>query len=297
MEIAYCTWSMRDVPLEEGLPVIAQIGYTGIELAVTPGWPTELYTLDAATRRRIRELLAAYDLTLAAIAGHTTVCAEDPDEHAANMQRLRDTIDLADDLRQKGHTPVVVSLVGGDVDDWGRLKHLVAERVAELGGYAASKGVIFAPEMHSGTAMDLPRKAVWLVEQVNHPSVKLNFDISHTEIEGMPTEEACRAMGPHTVFTHVKDPRGYFPWTYEFLTPGAGPCDYVRYLKAMDAAGYTGFIGMEVSVMVQRQPGYDPFVDAALGYYALRRAFNASGVPLARINPRATIQPRSGGTR
>jgi sugar phosphate isomerase/epimerase len=196
MEIAYCTWSMRDVPLEEGLPVIAQIGYTGIELAVTPGWPTELYTLDAATRRRIRELLAAYDLTLAAIAGHTTVCAEDPDEHAANMQRLRDTIDLADDLRQKGHTPVVVSLVGGDVDDWGRLKHLVAERVAELGGYAASKGVIFAPEMHSGTAMDLPRKAVWLVEQVNHPSVKLNFDISHTEIEGMPTEEACRAMGP-----------------------------------------------------------------------------------------------------
>ena len=32
--------------------------------------------------------------------------------------------------------------------------------------------------------------------------------------------------------------------------------------------------------MVQRKPGYDPFVDAALGYYALRHAFNVSGVPL-----------------
>ncbi len=279
MQIAYCTWSMMSVPFEEGLPAIATIGYTGIELAVTPRFPTELYTLDAAKRRRIRELLAEHNITLAAVAGHTTVCAEDPDQHAANMQRLRDTIDLADELRQDGRTPVVVSLVGGHEDDWGRLKHRVVECVGELGDYAASKDVIFAPEMHSGTAMDLPRKALWLYEQVNHPYVKLNFDISHTEIVGMPTEEACNLMCPHTVFTHVKDQRGLYP-NHEFLTPGAGPFDYVRYLKAMHAAGYTGFIGMEVSVMVQRKPGYDPLVDAALGYYVLRSAFNESGVPL-----------------
>jgi hypothetical protein len=49
---------------------------------------------------------------------------------------------------------------------------------------------------------------------------------------------------------------------------------------AMDAAGYTGWVGMEVSVMVQCKPRYDPFVDAALGYYALLHAFNESGVPL-----------------
>ena len=281
MQIAYCTWSMMNTPIEEGLPVIAKIGYTGIELAVTPRFATDLYTLDAAKRRRIAELLDEYQITLAAIAGHTTVCEEDPDKHAANMQRLRDTIDLADELRQEGRTPAVVSLVGGHEDDWGRLRNLVAERVVELGDYAASKDVIYAPEMHSGTSMDLPRKALWLLEQVNHPYVKLNFDISHCEIVGMPTEEACNAMAPHSVFTHVKDQRGLYPH-HEFLTPGAGPSDYVRYLKAMDAAGYTGFIGMEVSVMVQRKPGFDPFVDAALGYYALLRAFNESGVPLER---------------
>jgi sugar phosphate isomerase/epimerase len=281
MQIAYCTWSMMNTPIEEGLPVIAKIGYTGIELAVTPRFATDLYTLDAAKRRRIAELLDEYQITLAAIAGHTTVCEEDPQKHAANMQRLRDTIDLADELRQEGRTPVVVSLVGGHEDDWGRLRNLVVERVVELGDYAASKDVIYAPEMHSGTSMDLPRKALWLLEQVNHPYVKLNFDISHCEIVGMPTEEACNAMAPHSVFTHVKDQRGLYPH-HEFLTPGAGPSDYVRYLKAMDAAGYTGFIGMEVSVMVQRKPGFDPFVDAALGYYALLRAFNESGVPLER---------------
>ena len=56
----------------------------------------------------------------------------------------------------------------------------------------------------------------------------------------------------------------------------------MHYLRAMHEAGYTGFIGMEVSVMVQRKRGYDPFVDAALGYHALLHAFNESGVPLDR---------------
>ena len=281
MQIGYCTWSMTTVPFEVGLPAIAKLGYTGIELAVTPGYPTELYTLDSSRRTQIAELLRQHNITLAAIAGHTTVCEDDPEKHAANAQRLRDAIDLADDLRQEGRKPVVVSYVGGHVDDWGRLKNLVVDRVGELGDYAASKDVIYAPEMHSGQAMDLPRKAVWLFEQVNHPYVKLNFDISHCEIVGMPTEEACNVMCPHSVFTHVKDQRGLYP-NHEFMTPGSGPCDYVRYLKAMHAAGYTGFIGMEVSKMVQRKPGYDPFVDAALGYYALLHAFNESGVPLER---------------
>jgi sugar phosphate isomerase/epimerase len=281
MRIGYCTWSAMTVGPEELLPAIAQIGYTGIELAVTPRWPTDLVTLDAAKRRRIAELCRQHNLTIAAIAGHTTVCEEDPAKHAANMQRLRDTIDLADELRQEGRKPVVVSLVGGSEDDWGRLKHMVVERVGQLADYAATKDVIYAPEMHSGTAMDLPRKAIWLYEQLNHPAVKLNFDISHTEIVGMSTEDACNAMVPYTVFTHVKDQRGFYP-KHEFLTPGSGPFDLERYVKAMHAAGYTGFIGMEISVMVQRKPGFDALADAALGYYALLHAFNMTGVPLER---------------
>ena len=280
MRIAYCTWGMMATPFEEALPAIASIGYTGIELAVTPRWPTDLYALDSARRKQISELLKRYCVALAAIAGHTSLCEDDPDKHAVNMQRLRDTIDLADQLRQDGERPpVVVSLVGGHEDDWGRLKHLVVERVGELGEYAARHDVVFAPEMHSGTVLDRPRKALWLLEQLNHPNVKLNFDISHCEIIGMPTEEACSAMAPHAAFTHVKDQRGLYPY-HEFLTPGSGPSDYARYLKAMQAAGYTGYIGIEVSVMVQRKPGYDPFVDAALGYYALKHAFIESGVPL-----------------
>lgn len=279
MRISCCTWSMMTTGIEEAVPAIAKIGYTGFELAVTPRFPTDLDTLDAAKRQRIKELAAQYNLTISAVAGHTNMVDENPEKNAKNMQRLRDTIDLADELRQDGYAPIMISLCGGSEDDWGRLKSMLADRIAELGEYAAKKEVIFALEPHSGTILDLPKKVTWVLDQVNSPWVKTNFDISHFDIRAIPTEESVNLLVPYSVHTHVKEQVGIYPY-HEFRTPGSGPFDFIGYLTAMHKAGYTGFIGMEVSVMVQRKPGYNPFVDIALGYYALKHAFCMSGVPL-----------------
>jgi inosose dehydratase len=141
--------------------------------------------------------------------------------------------------------------------------------------------VTLALEPHCGTALDRPDRVIWLLDRVNHPAVRLNFDISHFEVIGIGIDESVPLLAPYTVHTHVKDQRGIYP-DHEFLTPGAGPFDLVHYLTAMHEAGYSGFIGVEVSLMVQRKPGYDPFADAALAYRALVHAFDASGVPLDR---------------
>jgi sugar phosphate isomerase/epimerase len=279
MRIGYCTWGMMKVPIEEVIPGIAQIGYQGIELAVTPGWPTDLDTLTHEKRKTIASLLVEHNLVLTAVAGHTSMAESDPEKNNANLARLRRTIELAAGLAQPGKPAIVASLIGGRDDEWELKKLLIAERVHGLGEYAASLGVIFAIEPHCGTAFDLPEKALWMMQQVNHPAVRLNFDISHFDIRGIGIADCVPQMAPWSVHTHVKDQRGIYP-DHEFLTPGSGPFDFVHYLSAMHQAGYTGFIGMEVSVMVQRKPGYDPFVDAALGYYALRHAFNESGAPL-----------------
>ena len=279
MRIGYCTWGMMTLDIEEGLPRIAELGYHGIELAVTPPFPTELYTLDSAKRRRIAQLLDEYDLVLTAVAGHTSMCEDDSEKNETNMQRLRDTIDLAAELAQPGEQSIAVSLVGGREDEWDRKKDIVVERVQGLGEYAASRGVILALEPHCGTAFDLPDKVLWLMETLDHPAVRVNFDISHFDIRGIGIDDCVPQIAPWSAHTHVKDQRGIYP-NHEFLTPGAGPFDFVHYLRAMHQAGYTGFIGMEVSMAVQKNPDYDPFVDAALGYYALRHAFNESKAPL-----------------
>ena len=287
MLISYCTWGMMKVQIEQAIPAIAKIGYHAIELAVTPNWPTDLVTLDAPKRALIRRLLNEHGLALSAVAGHTSFCEDDAERNSANMLRLRQSLDLAVELAtpltgsSTGDPPILCSLIGGGIPDWDVQKERIAERVHSLGEYAASIGAILAVEPHSGTAFETPEKALWLMQTVNHPAVRLNFDISHFDIIGIGIDECVPPLAPWSVHTHVKDQRGIFP-NHEFLTPGSGPFNFVHYLSAMEKAGFTGYIGMEVSVMVQRKAGYDPFVDAALGYYALRHAFNESGAKLGR---------------
>ena len=54
--------------------------------------------------------------------------------------------------------------------------------------------------------------------------------------------------------------------------------DYVRYLRLMDRAGYAGHIVVEISLMVQRRPDYDPLAAAARSYRVLADAFAEAGI-------------------
>jgi sugar phosphate isomerase/epimerase len=277
MRIGYSTWGMREVPIEEALPAIARIGYSGVEISVAPGWTTELYSLDAARRARIRELLAGHKLVLTSVIRNVSMVEEDPEKSTANMQSLRDAIDLTAELAQPGEDSVLTSHLGGRAEDWEAKRSLAVERLLGLADYAAEREVVIAVEIHCGSMLNLPERVVWLFEQVDHPSVRLNFDISHMEVMGIGIDESVPVIAPYSVHTHVKDQRGLYP-DHEFLTPGEGPFDFVHYLKAMQTAGYEGFITAEVSVMVQGRPDYDPFFHAQLAYWTLRKAFYVADI-------------------
>ena len=277
MRIGYSTWGMRDVPIAEALPAIAEMGYQGIELSVAPGWTTELHTLDAEKRTTIKRLLAEHNLVLTSVIRNASMVADAPDENAANMQSLRDAIDLTAELAQPGEVSVMTSHLGGRADDWDAKKNVAVERLLTLADYAADREVVIGVELHCGSMLNLPDRVDWLFEQVKHPNVRLNFDISHMEVMGIPIDESVPRLAPYSVHTHVKDQRGRYP-DFEFLTPGEGPFDFVHYLKAMQAAGYDGFITAEVSIMVQRRPDYDPFFHAQLAYWTLRKAFSVADI-------------------
>lgn len=277
MHIGYSLWGMPQVPVEESIPALAKMGFEGVELAVTPGWNTALENLDGPARKRIRQLLDENHIALSAVAGHTSMMELDKDKNAANMRYLQQAIDLAQELAQPDLPPIMASLVGGKPDDWFSGREMLAERVRSLGDYAQAHGVILAVEPHCGTALDLPDKALWLLNTVNHPAVRMNFDISHMEVMGISIDECVPIMAPWAVHTHVKDQVGIYPH-HTFLTPGEGPFDFEHYLRAMRAAGYDGYIVAEVSVMVQRRPDYDALAHAALCYRTLDKAFRSVGL-------------------
>jgi inosose dehydratase len=194
------------------------------------------------------------------------------------MARLKGAVDLAVELAQGDIMPVVNTTPGGKPGEWDTVRDLLVERTRELVEYSQARNVTIAMEPHVGAVIDTPEKVLQLLELVDSPYLKVNFDISHFDIVGLTIEDTVAALAPHTAHTHVKDQRGRVP-NYEFLIPGEGKFDYLTYLKAMEAHGYDGFITVEVSVMVQRRPDYDPFAAATLSYETLSRAFIEAGIP------------------
>jgi hypothetical protein len=89
-----------------------------------------------------------------------------------------------------------------------------------------------------------------------------------------------RHLPQHSAHTYVRDERGLAP-DHEFLIPGQGETDYVRYLRAMRQASYDGHIVVEISLMVQRRPGYDPIAAASQSYEVLARVFADAGIARA----------------
>ncbi|HWQ14028.1 MAG TPA: sugar phosphate isomerase/epimerase [Roseiflexaceae bacterium] len=277
MKIGYCTWGMPTVPVDISIPFLARLGYEGVELTVIPGYTTELSRLDAAERQRIARMLRDHHLELPAIAAQTPMVERDPDRAAVYWKRLTDAVDLAVDWAQDGVPPAVDTTVGGASADWDDLKGLLFERMGALVRYGEQRGVVIAAEPHVSDMLDRVDRVLELLDAIRSPFLKLNFDISHFNVQGVPYQESVAALAPHSVHTHVKSERGRAPH-HEFLIPGEAEFDWAGYLHAMRAAGYDGFITAEVSIMVQRRPGYDPLAAAEQTYRTLRRAFDEAGI-------------------
>jgi sugar phosphate isomerase/epimerase len=277
MQLGYSTWGMPNVPIDVSLKHLANLGFDAVEITVLPHFTTGLSKLDSSERKRIAHLLQEHKLALSAVGSYLNLMEQDPEQFAQHLAYVQSTIDLAVDWAQDGRLPVVISGFGGRPGDLATLQAQLVDRLNVLGEYAQARGVTVALEHHVGAAVETPDQTVGIMQQIESPAIRVNFDISHFNVVGIPIEESVTKMIPYTAHTHVKDERGRYP-TYEYLIPGEGEFDYARYLKAMRAHGYTGCVSTEISVMVQRRPNYDPLAAATQSYQVLSRAFAEVGI-------------------
>ena len=277
MKIGYSTWGMPTLPVEIALAHLAGLGFDGVELTVIPGYSTELDTLHSAERRRIRQLLNQHGLDLPAVAAHQPLLAKEEEVHAESWRRLAASADLCVDLAGAEGVPVLNTTLGSDPNEWNSQQDLILERVGALVDYCSAREVVLAIEPHVVDGLNTPERSIWLLEEIGSPYLKLNFDISHFEVQGMPTGEVIQLLAPHSAHTHVKDQRGIVP-DYEFLIPGEGPFDFAAYLNLMRRAGYNGYVTAEVSMQVQGRSDYDPLGAAELTYRTLENAFREVGI-------------------
>ena len=277
MQLGFSTWGMPNVPIDVIVRHLAGLGFDGVELTILSHHTTALEKLDDDECSRIPKLLKDHNLQLPAIAGHVSLMDEDSDSHAANLERLQRTMDLALDWASPDGPPVIDTTAGGAPEDWESKLGLLVERIQEAAAYGEKKGVTLAIEPHVGSIIDTPDRMIEVIKRVDSDAVGVNFDISHFNVMGIGIEESVSAMAPHARHTHVKDERGTVP-DFEFLIPGEGEFDYDTYLKAMQRHGYTGFITAEISNMVQRRTPYYPLEVATQTYNTLAQAFVDAGI-------------------
>jgi sugar phosphate isomerase/epimerase len=282
MQLGFSTWAMPDRPMAEQIAIVREAGYSAIEIISRIGSGVfDARKVDGEARQRLRRLFDDAGLALVSLVAHANLLGTDPERHAAERAHVEAAIDLAAGLTGKEGTPCVVTMAYGKPDAYEQIRDTVAENFASLARYATPRGVVVALEPHVGQAFDRPARVKWLMDQVDSPHFRLNFDNSHFEVMGYGIDDYIPLLTPYAVHTHLKDQRGVSP-NYEFLVPGEGDFDYPRYLKAMDDADYSGAITVEISKQVQVRPDYDPAEVAQRSFKTLTSAATNAGIAFDR---------------
>ena len=113
-----------------------------------------------------------------------------------------------------------------------------------LGEYAAELGVEIAIELEPfklSLVNNLDRMVEFL-NDVNHPAVRANMDISHLHLSHTPADQIPRLKG-RIAHVHFSDCDGK---VHGDLPPGRGVVNFVPYLKALKDVGFDGTVSIEL---------------------------------------------------
>jgi sugar phosphate isomerase/epimerase len=272
ISLGFSLYGMKPLPIEAALKACAEIGYRNVELTLMPGYPTEPKLLSPADRNALREALARHRLSVSGLMDNLSLVADDA-AHAQNLDRIKAAAELAHALAPD-QPPILESVLGGKAAAWDSLKDKMAERARDWARIAAAHRLTVCLKPHVHSAVDSPARLLWLHQQIASPYVKLCYDFSHFEVQGMALEPALEPLIAETRFIHLKDTAGD-PKKVQFLLPGEGRTDYAHYAALLRKYRWSGPVVMEVSAMVFNQPGYDPVAAARKCFAALAPKFAA----------------------
>jgi sugar phosphate isomerase/epimerase len=267
--LGFSLYGMPQLKLFEALQACARLGYDGVELALMPAWHGDPAQLSQAARRELRARLSDLGLQLPALMENLSLVVDDA-QHRTSLERLKLAARLAHDLRPE-NPPLVETVLGGRPGDWDAVRRTIAERLADWARVAQCEGVRLALKAHVAGAAHRPEHLCWLLDQVDHSSLRAVYDYSHFQLRGIGLAESLDALLPRTAFVHVKDARGT-PERFTFLLPGQGEVDYVEYFRRLQRASYAGFVVVEVSRQIQLRSDYDPLAAARACYARLDEA-------------------------
>jgi sugar phosphate isomerase/epimerase len=246
MRFAICNETFQGWEWEPTCRFVSDAGYNGIEIAPFT-LARDARTLSPEDRRRIRKTAEERGLPITALHWLLVspeglhVNSPNPDIREETVAYLEALVDFAGDLGAG-------TMVFGSPKQR-RIDERISRDQAELWAEATVRRLIPRLEARNvRLAMEPlppPEADLWLtadetwafVERIGHPSVGLHLDVKSMCAEGDPVD-VIRQYGSRAFYFHANDAnrRG----------PGFGDVDFRRVLRALDEAGYDGWVSVEV---------------------------------------------------
>ena len=251
-QLAANSGSYHSNRIEDALSGIAKAGFRFVELTAIRGVVEHVpLNANASQLANTKNMLATEGLTAISLSGHSDLTTPDG---------LKDGL-LALDLCERLGIRILNTAVGGpfnDQEDEGAFLRGIHPFADE----AAKRGVGIGIEIHGSLTGD-GQKTRRLVEKVNHPYVRINYDTANCEyFSSVKVEDDLAHALPYVIHCHLKDTVGGYR-TWDFPAIGKGRIDFRNVLGQFESAGYTGPFSVELEFQGEPYPPLD-FINEAM---------------------------------
>ncbi len=222
-----------------------EIGFDSIDIFADP------LDLGARERRLIRNECEKAGLPIVSIACVAVGLIDfNPSVQRFHLDRCRRYLDMCHEFEARNLLLVLGEYI------WERQVIPPAEQwqtgvrnVRELGKAAADFGLEIALELEPFklSLINNVETMVRFLDDVGHPAVRANIDVSHLQLAGTPAEELRRLKGK-AIHVHISDCDGR---VHGDLPPGRGVVDFPPYLREIKALGIDGAVSIELEYSPQ----------------------------------------------
>ncbi len=246
MKYSFMSFSAPEAELSDLLNLAVKHGYDGLEPRIDAEHAHRIETsMPAGERDRAKKLAADSGIEIGCLGTSLQFAIEAQAD--ATVAHAREAIDLAADL----DCPAL-RVFGGQFSEGVTREQAAAQCAVGLSAvadYARGRGVVLAFETHD--AWTDPTEVISVLQRVDHPSVRVNWDVMHPlRQSGLPVAEAFEMLKDWIVHVHVHD-GSLDPENVCILPMGTGEIDHQAAIGLLKQAGYSGFISGEwiLSVM------------------------------------------------
>lgn len=233
-------WIGSPVGTEEGIRRTKAIGFDTIDIFADP------LELDIKERRLIKDTSRQVEIPIVSVCCCALGIA---DFNAAvrtfHLYRVKKYLDFVYELEAKNLLLVLGEYIWQQEvihpkDQW----KFAVESVRFAGEYAADLGIEIAIELEpfQMSIVNSLDKMITFLDDVNHPAVRANLDISHLHLSHSPAAGIPRLKN-RIAHVHFSDCDGT---KHGDLPPGRGVVDFMPYLRQLQNVGFNGVVSLEL---------------------------------------------------